>query len=177
MKPRPRRWFFFGLLALTLVSLACNLTTLLPSADEPTPFEEPRPTQPPPSETPIVEPSDTPLPLALPTETLAPLEPSATPTVLFTAALTFSPTPTLKPGVTVRIRNMTGYTVNLFRMGRSGEAHFLGWLGTGYYGIFQFPGMGEWVIRYCLRERLGDSTNCREKRINVQENDKEYRVP
>jgi hypothetical protein len=126
-------------------------------------------------------PSDTTVPLQLPTEALPtdalPPEPTSTPTILFTVAVTFSPTPPDAPGVTVRIRNMTGGPVNLFRHVRSGEIHFLGWLEHGFYGIFQFPDLGEWMIRYCKRDKQGDSFSCEDKLITVKQDDQEFKVP
>lgn len=130
-----------------------------------------------PTATPAPLPSDTTVPLQLPTEALPIPETTATPTILYTVAVTFSPTPTDAPGVTVRIRNMTGGPVNLFRHGRSGEIHFLGWLVHGYYGIFQFPDLGEWMIRYCKRDKKGESFSCKDKLINVTKEDQEFRVP
>jgi hypothetical protein len=125
--------------------------------------------------TPVI-PTDTTLPTETPLPP-APETPTPTETVLFTAAFTFRPTYTDLPGVEVRIRNMTGETVNLYRHGLSGEIHFLGWLGHGYYGLFRFPSLRDWKIRYCVRAEDGSDLECREKVINFEEEGKEYRVP
>jgi len=77
----------------------------------------------------------------------------------------------------VRIRNKTFYDVNLYRYGRSGEIHFLGWLVPGYYGEFRFPSLGEWRIRYCARDRQGESHDCQNKMINVKKDAQEFSVP
>lgn len=154
---------------------ACNLPDQLQKQVEPEeqqPSATPRPSA---TATEILEiPSDTPLPP--PTDTLLP-EPTSTSTILYTVAVTFSPTPTDAPGVTVRIRNMSGMQVNLYRYEPNGKLKFLGWLVHGYYGIFQFPSLGEWKIRWCQRDKEGNSLNCQNKLIMVKEEDQEFRVP
>jgi hypothetical protein len=92
-------------------------------------------------------------------------------------AVTFSPTPPPPPGVLVRIRNMTGDEVNLYRRGKSGEWHALGWLVHGYYGEYRFPALGKWEIRYCERDIEGNSYNCVNKIINVKRDAQEFVVP
>ena len=117
---------------------------------------------------------------ALPTDTAVPVDtatPTPSPTVLYSVALTFSPTPTRGPGVEVKIRNNTGYNVNLYRYGLSGEIHFLGWLVPKYYGLFRFPSLREWKIRYCERAEDGSDSNCKTKIINFKVEGKEDGVP
>jgi len=162
-----------GLLGLVLIftgllagcELPANVIDLPVKAVDP-----PTPTLPP-TDTPVPEnPTDTPLP----TETATP---TSTPTILYTVALTFSPTPTDGPGVRVTIRNNTLSAVNLYRHGLSGEIHFLGWLEPRYYGIYPFPSLGEWKITYCERDFDGEDINCQSKKINFKEEGKEYGVP
>jgi hypothetical protein len=168
---KTKQFLLFRMALITALLLgACKL----PSRATETPKEEPPTITPRPSATSTPAPSDT--PALVITDTLTP-EPTSTPTILYTVAVTFSPTPTSGPGVAVRIRNMTGGPINLYRHGRSGEIHFLGWLVHGYYGIFQFPSLGEWTIRYCKRDTQGNSYECLEKNIQVKENDQEFRVP
>ena len=115
-----------------------------------------------------------------PINTLPPTETAtatSSPTVLYTVALTFSPTPTEGPGVNVIIRNNTPTAINLYRHGLSSEIHFLGWLESKYYGIYRFPSLGEWKITYCERENNGNDKNCQWKNINFKEAEKEYAVP
>ena len=134
-------------------------------------------------------PSQPVLPTITFTSTLAPVIPTAslpptvtatppsTPTILYTVALTFSPTPTEGPGVNVIIRNNTNTEINVYRHGLSGEIHFLGWLASKYYGIYRFPSLGEWKITYCERTNNGNDRNCQWKIINFKEAEKEYTVP
>ena len=77
----------------------------------------------------------------------------------------------------VRIRNKTGGDANLYRIGSTGESHFLGWLVTGYYGEYPFPTLGQWTIQFCKRDEAGNSYSCREKVINVTGTGQEFTVP
>jgi serine/threonine protein kinase len=93
---------------------------------------------------------------------------------------TEAPPPTQPPALTnikVRIRNRTSYNVNLYRIGTSGESHFLGWLVPNYYGEYTFPGLGSWTIQYCRRDTAGNSSNCKQKSINVTDSGQEFTVP
>ena len=165
-----------------LVLGACRLPFQADEATDAPPEKPPRATAEP--ATAIPAPSETPVPPAAPAltepalpEITASPEVTFTPTVLFTVGVTFTPTFTSMPGVSVRIRNMSGNTLNLYRFGRSGELHFLGWLGHGYYGIFRFPDLGEWRIRYCERDIQGNSFSCQNKKITVEKDDQEFVVP
>jgi hypothetical protein len=134
----------------------------------------------PPTSTPL--PSHTPLPTYTPPPTYTPFPtytplPTYTLPVFYSVDVTFTPTATNLPGVMVRIRNMTGGPVNLYRYGRTGELHFLGWLEHGFYGEFRFPGPDEWRIRYCKRDVLGDPFDCKVKRIIVERDWQEFVVP
>jgi hypothetical protein len=104
-------------------------------------------------------------------------QPTYTETVIYYVQITPSPTPTPMSGVLVRIRNKTDGPVNLYRFGKSGEIHFLGWLVPNYYGEFRFPDLGEWTIRYCHRDNEGHSYNCKNKNIRVKESGQEFSVP
>ena len=53
----------------------------------------------------------------------------------------------------------------------------MGWLGSGYYGIFPFPSLGKWKITYCERDEEGEDLDCKSKNINYKEELKEYGVP
>ena len=119
--------------------------------------------------------NETPLPPTMAQVTETP-ELTATATVLYSVQVTFSPTPTMS-GVWIRIRNRTQYDVNLYRYGRSGELHFLGWLVPGYYAEFRFPSLGEWRIKYCYRDTEGESHDCHNKWIEIKRNQQEFAVP
>ena len=103
--------------------------------------------------------------------------PTATATVLYSVQVTFSPTPTPQSGVWIRIRNRTPGAVNLYRYGRSGELHFLGWLESGYYAEFHFPDLGDWRIKYCARDQKGNSYRCKNKMIHIKKAEQEITVP
>jgi serine/threonine-protein kinase len=129
---------------------------------------------------PTLPPSQTPLPTFTPLATYTALPTHTPPPPPTEAPPPTQPPPTARPDVSnplVRIRNRTGYDANLYRIGRTGESHFLGWLVTGFYGEYKFPSLGEWVIRYCHRDPNGDSFNCREKQINVTAEGQEFSVP
>jgi hypothetical protein len=164
-------WFFAILSATSSILTGCNF---------PAPVKIATRTIPAPTNTvataAIIQPTYTPLPTytMLPTYTPATTD---TPILLYTAAITLPPTPSPLPGFEIRIRNMTGGDVNLYRHGRSGEMHFLGWLVHGYYGIFRFPGYGEWLIRYCVRVSEKVEANCNDKRINFEKENQEFKVP
>jgi hypothetical protein len=120
----------------------------------------------PPSETPF--PTDTPWPTEPPTRVPTDTQPPPTRT----------PTAAVSVGLKVRIRNRTGFTANLYRIGTSGETHFLGWLGTGYYGIYPWPSLGTWTVEYCRRSAEdGSSSDCGRTTINVTQSDQEFSVP
>lgn len=181
-KKAQTRKYFVGLTIFAILLGGCNF----PFVSKPAPVQ------------PIVQPSFTPLPTytSLPTYTTLPTftSPAGMPTATLTS-LPGLPTAQISPpafqspqppgaptslpgyGVLVRIRNWTGFDINLYRQGRSGELHFLGWLAHGYYGEYRFPSLGEWVIRYCLRDNEGNSWNCKRKVLNVEEEGKEYSVP
>ena len=162
-----QRRFYWGFLLFVLVAVlsACNFTTAI---------------EPPPTYT------------ALPTYTIPPtytpqatytLPPTYTPQPTYTIAVYYSvdmtPTPSITPhsGVLVRIRNKTDYDINLYRYGKSGEEHFLGWLVPTYYGEYHFPSMGEYMIQYCRRDIEGNSFHCQEKLIVVKQDGQEFSVP
>jgi hypothetical protein len=112
-------------------------------------------------------------PTPVPTSTLLPTYtqlPTYTPLPTYTIAPTLEPLPTLEPmelptlplalpatatqsqwDFAIRIRNRTDFDVNLYRLGSSGERHFLGWLVPNYYGEYPWPGTGKWGIEYCRR--------------------------
>jgi hypothetical protein len=142
--------------------------------DYPT-YTSPPPTQPP-TETATPRPTDTDRPTSTPrpTDTTRPTEP---PTATSVPTRTRTPVPTQPTSLTVRIRNRTNYNVNLYRIGMSGGADFLGWLVPGYYGIYPFPSLDTWTIEYCRRDTDGSSYNCNRKTINVTANDQEFSVP
>lgn len=136
----------------------------------------------------IIDPSNTPVP----TQTSQPTftsQPTYTPLPTYTPPPppTNPPPPTQPPQPTntqpslgpivVRIRNKTGGDVNLYRIGTSGETHYLGWLVHGYYGEYPFPSMGQWMIQYCKRDEAGNSSGCKEKSINVTDTGQEFVVP
>jgi hypothetical protein len=161
-------WIFSLLSVMSLVVVGCNLPAPLKVTTAPTSA--------PSATVALVQPTYTPLPTytTLPTYTPAVTD---TPLLLYTAAITLPPTPSPLPGFEIRIRNMTGGDVNLYRHGRSGEMHFLGWLVHGYYGIFRFPGYGEWLIRYCERVTEKVEANCQDKQINFDTEGQEFKVP
>ena len=136
-----------------------------------------------------IPPTYTPLPTYTPFPTFTPLlldtpiltqEPPVNPSLPTVQMPTFEVLPTLPPvsgGFWVRIRNWVDDDVNLFREGKAGEWHFLGWLAHGYYGEYPFPSLGEWLIRFCRRTKDGDSYACRSKVVFFEHELDEVSVP
>jgi hypothetical protein len=144
---------------------ACSFTTTA----EPAPTYTPQPTY-------TIPPTYTPLPTYTIPPTFTP-QPTYTIPVYYTVDITPTPSITPLPGVLVRIRNNTDGDVNLYRYGKSGELHFLGWLVPTYYGEFRFPSLGEWMIKYCRRDSQGNDISCDEKMIVVKKDSQEFSVP
>lgn len=153
------------------IFLVCFLTSCnLPAPLADTPTSQPTPSLSPSLTYTLLPPTDTPSPSDTPA-------PTSTPTMLFTVGVTFTSTSSPLPGILVRIRNNTIFDVNLYRFGLSGEIHFLGWLVPRYYGEFRFPDLGRWKIRYCMRDKDGESIRCWDKFINVNQSGQEFPVP
>jgi hypothetical protein len=180
-------WAIGGIIVLSMICGFVLLLAGLPIIREMIEAATPTPEW---TNTPASEaaPSSTPLPTFAPQSTFT-SQPTYTPLPTYTPPPppTEAPPPTEPPpppteppslgNLIVRIRNRTGSDVNLYRIGTVGETHFLGWLVPNYYGEYPWPGLGTWVIQFCRRDNQGNSSNCRQKTINVTSSGQEFSVP
>jgi len=125
-----------------------------------------------------------------PTHTTIPTSAPIIITVIPTAPPTVppQPTPTRPPSnpptatpvsssAMVRIWNKTSGDVSLYRIGLSGETHYLSWLSPGFYGEYKFPSLRTWTIEYCRRDSQGNVSNCKRKSISLTKSGQEFSVP
>lgn len=171
-------WMLAGL-SLFVAILGCRFVEAQTEGTPPTPTAIPLPTDSPTPETTSTATLAVTAEPMLPTETLTEgtIFPTLPATLYYPTLPSQTAEPTSLPGVLIRIRNMAEAPVNLYRYGRTGELHYLGWLNHGFYGEFRFPSLGEWLIRYCFRDREGRDLTCRDKMINFTREGQEFRVP
>lgn len=159
-------------LGMSLIACLAPVLSALQSTPTPQPTFTLQPTQ-------TEQPTYTPLPTYTAFPTYTP-QPSPTFMVLYTAPIlpTDTPWPTQYWKVTVQIWNWTEGPINLYRYEPNGELKFLGYLLlNGYYGLYPFPDLGEWDIRWCERLEDGEDFGCDEKTIYVQESGQQFQVP